>query len=47
MNPHGFGLYSQLGTGMNKNSDPGHSIEIPPLRLDLKTGRLWKGERPV
>ena len=24
-----------------------HQINLPPIRLDLKEGRLWNGERPV
>jgi len=28
-------------------ADPDHLIELHPLRLDLRAGRMWKGERPV
>ena len=28
-------------------ADLDHLIELPPLRLDLKGGQMWKGERPI
>ncbi len=28
-------------------SGEAHQIDLPPIRLDLKEGRLWNGERPV
>ena len=28
-------------------ADLDHLIELPPLRLDLKGGRMWKGEQPI
>jgi len=28
-------------------SGEAHQINLPPIRLDLKEGRLWNGEHPV
>jgi DNA-binding winged helix-turn-helix (wHTH) protein len=36
-----------LESRLNKQSDPDHLIELFPLRLDLKAGRMWKGEQPI
>jgi DNA-binding winged helix-turn-helix (wHTH) protein/tetratricopeptide (TPR) repeat protein len=32
---------------LQQQPDSDHLIEVSPLRLDLKAGRMWKGEQPI
>ena len=36
-----------LESQLDKQAEPDYLIELSPLRLDLKAGRLWKGEHTI